>query len=223
MNNKPQKIIKVDLLTTNERCYETYSEHYDRKIQEIQKDLELKLATCEANSTYDKTMGHWMLDQDPGDDANIDKPDPIEGVPTSTWKALTQGTKEEQEQHKAQVIEKWKAEALEKDRRVLESTPFSEILCPICKAKMKYDWSIVYDRGTLQESDEQVLHTYLCLECPQREAIFEDGIRWAINSGGRCSFCQSIRTTTVTKDNCSNIFLIHKCDRCVHTQVEEGN
>lgn len=223
MNKKRQKLIKVDLLCANGAAYETYSELYDRKIQEIQKDLDLKLAMCEANSTYDKTMKCWMLDESADDAATIKRPDPIEGVPTQAWIAITQGTKEDRKKYKTQVIERWKAEALAQDKRVLESVPFSNVLCPACQATMKYDWSIIYDRGTLEKSDEKVLHTYICPRCEKREAIFEDGIRWATNSGGRCFFCQSIRMTTVTKDDHNNIFLIHTCNRCQGTQVEQGD
>ncbi len=224
MSDKRQKIIKVDLLATNERCYETYSEAYDYMLQEIQRDIDLKFAICKVNSTYDKTMPHWMIDQDPGDDVNIEIPDPIKGTPGLAWIAFTQGTKKDREKHKAQIIKKWTAEALEKDKRVLASTPFLNVLCPACAKPMKYDWTIMYDRGTLEEPDEHVLHTYVCDdECQQREAIFEDGIRWVTNSGSRCFFCQSVRTTTVTKDHSNNIFLIHRCLRCKRTQVEEKN
>jgi hypothetical protein len=221
MSKKLQKIIKADLLASNEHVYDTYSDLYERKIQEIQRDFELKFNRCEANSTYDKTMKHWMLDLDPGDDAKYENFYPIEAMPGPIWKAVIQGTKEERERHKAQVIAKWRAQALEKDGIVLKSIPFSKVLCPKCKALMKYDWSIMYDRGTFEDSDERVLHVYICPKCPQKEAIFEDGIRWATNSGNRCSFCQSVRTTTVTKDEDNNIFLIHRCLRCKEMQIEE--
>ena len=164
----------------------------------------------------------WLFSNECDDGGSIEKLELIEGVPTPAWIAITQGTKKEQKKYKDQIIERWRAEALEKDRRVRESAPFSTISCPTCQKIMKYDWSIVYDRGTLEKSDEKVLHTYICPKCEQCEAVFEDGISWFTNSGGRCSLCQSIRNTTVTTDNSNNIFLIHTCDRCGHTQVERG-
>ncbi len=219
MNKLKTKIIKPDLLTTNERCDETYRELYNLILLETQEYLEKRFAEFNANYTYDTTMGSWLFND--GGDGSVEPIRKGKIVPGSAWAVITQGTKRDRAKHKAEVIKKWKAEAIEKDNRVLHSTPFFDVSCSDCPSKMKYDWSIIYDRGVPPDLDEQVLHVYICPKCQARDAIFEDSIRWVTNSVNRCPLCQAKRTTLVTKDDCGKTYFIHGCIRCDGKQVEK--
>ncbi len=104
MNNQKVKIIKPDLLTSNERCDKTYRELYDLMLLETQEYLEKRFAEFNANYTYDTTMGSWLFDD--GDDGSVEPIRKGKVVPGSVWAVITQGTKRDRAQYRTEVIKK---------------------------------------------------------------------------------------------------------------------
>ncbi len=121
------------------------------------------------------------------------------------------------ESYRKNSIEKLKKEANAKNKKILDALPFDNIQCNNCNTVMQYQWSMLINDPN---GDESVLFFYICPKQCGKQAIFEDGTPWISSKNENCAICQGNRSSTTTKDNEGNIYIIYECKKCGSRQVE---
>lgn len=135
--------------------------------------------------------------------------------------AISHSYKELKGKDKKKTIKEWRDKDRAKDERILNTKPLKGIKCPVCDSTMKYQWSEIYNRGTLKKPDKQVMFFYECPKKCKRKLMFEDGTPWISKEKNLCPVCNSERKTTVTKDKEGNMYFIYECKKCGSRQVEK--
>ena len=124
------------------------------------------------------------------------------------------------EEKRAKTVAKWKKEAKERNKRILSAIPFDNIICKKCNIPLEYRWSMLHEETAKNIS--KVLFFYFCTnECGHNQLIFEDGTPWISERNNNCAVCKGERSSTVTKDNTGNTYVIFECKKCGSRQVEK--
>jgi len=84
---------------------------------------------------------------------------------------------------------------------------------------LEYRWSMLHEETAKDMS--KVVFFYFCTnECGNNQLIFEDGTPWVSGKNNNCAVCKGERSSTVTKDNVGNTYVIFECKKCGSRQVE---
>ncbi len=131
------------------------------------------------------------------------------------------GIKELMEKEREERIKKWKQEAKAKDKKILTTIPFDNIKCQNCNSIMNYQWSILINPPNDPTAEEKVLFFYICPKGCGKQAVFENGVPWISENNNNCAICNGKRSSTVTKDDSGNMYIIYECLKCKSRQVEK--
>lgn len=135
--------------------------------------------------------------------------------------AMSQAIIKMKERKRRKIIKEWRDRDKAKDQRIADTKPLEGINCSKCGSVMSYQWSELYDKGTLKQPNEQVMFWYECPNKCKKKLIFENGEPWISKTDNKCPVCNGERNTTVTKDNSGAMYFIHECLKCKSRQVEK--
>jgi DNA-directed RNA polymerase subunit M/transcription elongation factor TFIIS len=86
------------------------------------------------------------------------------------------------ESKREETVNRWIKQDRDKEEKILKVEPLENIKCPKCKTVMNYLWSDLYDRGSSDEPDEQVMFFYDCPKDGERKIFFENGDPWIVEA-----------------------------------------
>lgn len=136
--------------------------------------------------------------------------------------AVSMAVKKINDKNREITIKQWKEEDAATDKRVLSVIPFDNITCKKCKTPLAYRWSRLDTMPNVPQGLEMVLFFYFCQnECGNNQLIFENGLPWVSGHNNNCAICGGGRSSTTTKDNDGNLYIIYECCMCGSRQVDK--